>query len=208
MTNPSVLPGGEWEDVYRHARPEELPWFTAQLDDDFERALARYRILPRGGPALDLGTGPGTAAIELARRGFAVTALDVSPSAIRMARKRAGDLGARIEWVAADFFHRSWDVRFQLVYDRGLYHTLSPPLRHQYPERIAQWLKPHGYLIIKTFSTDEPGEWGPFRIGRDELETNIGGRLDLLALEASAFPGTLDHQPRAWFGVYRNPQAP
>lgn len=208
MADSPVRPGGEWEDLYKQTRPEELPWFTTSLDDDFERALATFRITPRGGPVLDLGTGPGTAAIELARRGFAVTALDVSPSAIRMARRRAGDLGVRIEWVAADFFQRFWDARFQLVYDRGLYHTLPPLQRHQYPDRVAHWLKPHGFLIVKTFSTDEPGEWGPFRIGRDELETNIGGRLDLVALEASAFPGTLDHQPRAWFGVYRNPHSP
>jgi SAM-dependent methyltransferase len=47
------------------------------------RALARVR-----GSVLDIGVGAGRTAIELQRRGVAVTGLDVSPGAIEVARKR------------------------------------------------------------------------------------------------------------------------
>ncbi len=47
------------------------------------RALARVR-----GSVLDVGTGAGRIALELQRRGVAVTGLDISPGAIEVARRR------------------------------------------------------------------------------------------------------------------------
>jgi 2-polyprenyl-3-methyl-5-hydroxy-6-metoxy-1,4-benzoquinol methylase len=70
-----------WEDLYREQEIESLPWFNPELDDDLEKALGEFGL--RGGSALDLGTGPGTQAIHLARLGFAVTATDISEAAIR-----------------------------------------------------------------------------------------------------------------------------
>lgn len=204
--DPSILPGGDWEGVYRQTPVEDLPWFSPRLDADFERALQTYRVHPRGGPVLDLGTGPGTAAIELTRRKFAVAALDVSPTAIEAARRRAGPLASKIEWIAADLFAQTWDERFQLVYDRGVYHSLPLERRHRYPDVVAPWLRRGGLLFVKTFSPDEPGDWGPFRISREELESTLGGRLDLIHLEPSTFPGRLDHEPKAWFAVFRRPR--
>src|SRR5687767_11058196 len=192
-------PRGGWEELYRNANPDQLPWFTTKLDEDFERALKQFDVAPDHGPVMDLGTGPGTAAIELARRGFQVTALDVSASAIDMARRRAGDIGAKIEWIVNDLFQKSWDEHFRLVYDRGVYHSLNGDERNRYPDVVASWLRPGGFLMIKTFSTDEPGTWGPHRVPRRELEENLGGRLDLIHIEPSTFPGSLETTPRAWF---------
>jgi SAM-dependent methyltransferase len=47
------------------------------------RALARVR-----GSVLDIGAGAGRTALELQRRGVAVTGLDISPGAIEVARRR------------------------------------------------------------------------------------------------------------------------
>ena len=52
-----------------------------ELDDELENALDELGL--RGGNALDLSTGPGAQAIQLARRGFTVTATDISQAAIR-----------------------------------------------------------------------------------------------------------------------------
>jgi SAM-dependent methyltransferase len=208
MARPLPQPGADWEDIYRQNRPEDLPWFTTRLDPDVEQALKTFRITPKGGPVLDLGTGPGTAAIEFARRGFQVTALDVSETAIKGARQRAGDLGTKIEWVVSDVFAKSWDARFQLIHDRGLYHSLGAPLRNRYADVVSSFLRPGGLLFLKTFSPEEPGDWGPNRIARKELEENLGGRLDLVRLEASEFPGRLDHSPKAWFATFQRPTRP
>jgi len=61
---------------------------------DVARALAE-RVRP-GGHILEVAPGPGYLAIELARRGYAVTAMDISSSFVRIARKHAAEAGVNV----------------------------------------------------------------------------------------------------------------
>jgi SAM-dependent methyltransferase len=54
------------------------------------------------GRALDVGCGEGADAVWLARRGWTVTAIDVSDIAIGRARKAAELVGVAVEWVCGD----------------------------------------------------------------------------------------------------------
>jgi demethylmenaquinone methyltransferase / 2-methoxy-6-polyprenyl-1,4-benzoquinol methylase len=56
-----------------------------------ERAADLARVGP-GSRALDVGTGTGDLAIELARRGAAVTGLDFAPAMLEIARRKAPDV--------------------------------------------------------------------------------------------------------------------
>ena len=80
-----AFPG--WEERYQQQAVETMPWFYPELDDDLRQALDQLGL--QSGRALDLGTGPGTQAMQLARRGFDVTATDISAAAIRLAREKA-----------------------------------------------------------------------------------------------------------------------
>lgn len=53
----------------------------------------------RPGRALDVGCGEGADAVWLARRGWEVTALDVSGVALDRAREHADDAGVRVGWL-------------------------------------------------------------------------------------------------------------
>src|SRR5215213_6548282 len=54
------------------------------------------------GRALDVGCDEGADAIWLARRGWTVTAIDISDLAISRAREAAKLAGAAVEWVCGD----------------------------------------------------------------------------------------------------------
>ena len=54
------------------------------------------------GRVLDVGCGEGADAIWLARRGWTVTAIDISDVAISRARQAALPAGATVEWVCGD----------------------------------------------------------------------------------------------------------
>ena len=52
--------------------------------------------LPAGASILDVGCGTGRHAVELARRGYAVTGLDLSSEMLRVAAEAADAAGVRV----------------------------------------------------------------------------------------------------------------
>ncbi len=58
--------------------------------------------LPPGGAVLDIGCGTGRHAIELAKRGYAVTGLDLSSEMLSRAADAAKTANVHIEWIHAN----------------------------------------------------------------------------------------------------------
>lgn len=79
------------------------------------RLLAEVTSLTPG-RALDVGCGEGADAIWLARRGWTVTAIDISDVAVSRAREAAELAGAAVEWVCGDALLTSFPAgSFDLV---------------------------------------------------------------------------------------------
>jgi magnesium-protoporphyrin O-methyltransferase len=76
---------------------------TVRAGRDRMRALMLDQLPAdlRGARVLDAGCGTGTMAVELARRGASVVAVDISPQLIGIARERAPQ-GLAIDWRAGD----------------------------------------------------------------------------------------------------------
>ena len=113
-----------WDAMYQHQAIETMPWFYRELDDDLRQALDQLGL--RNGSALDLGTGPGTQAMQLARRGFTVTATDISEAAIQLAHEKAEAQGLSITWQQDDILATRLSGPFDLIFDRGCFHVLPP----------------------------------------------------------------------------------
>ena len=79
-----------------------------------ELALER---LPPQGRALDMGTGSGAIAVSIAhtRRDAAVTALDVSPAALDVARANAAANGAAVRFLQSDWYAALGSETFDLI---------------------------------------------------------------------------------------------
>jgi SAM-dependent methyltransferase len=68
------------------------------------------------GRALDVGCGEGSDAIWLARRGWTVTAIEVSDVALGRARKASELAGAAVDWICGDVLRTPFPARcFDLV---------------------------------------------------------------------------------------------
>ncbi len=78
----------------RHAgvQDTDVIWHEAECGG-YEADLAIWEELAEG-PVLDLGCGSGRVAIHLARRGHAVTGVDIDPALVTAFRERAVDLPA------------------------------------------------------------------------------------------------------------------
>ena len=190
-----------WEDLYREQEIESMPWFNPELDYDLEKALNELGL--RSGSALDLGTGPGTQAIHLARRGFTVTATDISEAAIRLASEKARKEGLEITWERDDILNTRLGRQFDLVFDRGLFHVLAPERRGDYVRIVSGLLKTGGYLFLKCFSRLQPGEQGPYRFRPEQIQEIFGSRLGVLSITETVYQGTLDPLPHALFCIMR-----
>ena len=80
-----------WEDVYTQNNPKTLPWNAGGPDPDLVRMI-KTGIIPVG-QALDIGTGPGHDAVFMIQHGFNVIGIDISPTAVKLARENASNSG-------------------------------------------------------------------------------------------------------------------
>jgi tellurite methyltransferase len=67
------------------------------------------------GKALDLACGMGRNSLFLAEKGYAVTAIDISPRAIKSAEEMARGKGLNINWIVADLDHYAIQGQYDLI---------------------------------------------------------------------------------------------
>ena len=91
----SAAQAAEWD--ARYSEHDKAMWSRRPNG----RVVAEVADLTPG-RALDVGCGEGADAIWLARRGWMVTAIDVSDVALGRAREAAELAGATVEWVRGD----------------------------------------------------------------------------------------------------------
>ncbi len=195
-----------WDEVYRNSDVSDLPWYTPLLDTDFETALKAH--LPKGGKVLDLGTGPATQAIALAKRGYEVVATDVAPSAVTKAQHAAAREHVRIDFRVDNILESKLeDGLVDAIVDRGMFHTLPPESRSRYVARVVRVLRPRGYLFLKAFSDREPREFGPYHFAPAELRACFERSFEVLSIEDASFDTSFKEAPKALIAVFRRRDA-
>lgn len=110
------------------------------------------------GTALDLGSGEGGDALWLAERGWTVTGVDVSPTALaraEVAADRAG-LTERVTWVAADLDTWSSAELYDLVTASFLHSPVALD-RERILRAAAERVAPGGHLLVVAHA--EPPPW-------------------------------------------------
>lgn len=190
-----------WEDAERHAP------FVEKIGDLFDREEAG-RERPYG-RALDIGTGSGTWAIQLARRGWQVTGIDLVEKALRRAHTRVSDAGADVRLVSGDVTAlRAANVGtgFQLVLDTGTFHGLTPEQRQAMGEEVDAVAAPDATMLMIAW----PKRRRPLirGVSKSEIETAFPG-WTVNEVGASGFqaPKPLDLLLRPdehWYRLHRD----
>jgi SAM-dependent methyltransferase len=129
----------EWDERYRAA---DQIW-----SGEPNGALVAEAVALEPGRALDVGCGEGADAVWLARRGWQVTALDVSQVAIHRAQRHARDAGVQVEWVPTGLVEAALPAgRFDLV-------SAQYPVLRKTPDAVAERILldlvvPGGTLLV------------------------------------------------------------
>lgn len=192
------------KDFEERYRTGNLPWDTGKRDKNLEQVIKEYSISPC--PVLELGAGTASDSIWLAKKGFKVTAIDVSPTAINIARKKAADANVRIEFITADVLKDKIPPGpFDFVFDRGCFHTFElPEERLCLAKIIWNHLKPEGYWFSLIGSTDGPGrEDGPPRRSALDIASAVESRFEIISLKSIHLDTNLPKAPRGWACLMR-----
>ncbi|WP_344604633.1 HemK2/MTQ2 family protein methyltransferase [Streptomyces glaucus] len=139
MTQPLVLPG-----VY--APQEDTELLAGALSDE---------PLPPGAAVLDVGTGTGALALEAARRGGRVTAVDVSWRAVCAARLNATRAGLPLRVRRGNLFDPVRGESFDLILTNPPYVPAPDGTRPRGPAR--SWDAGHdGRLVLDRICREGP----------------------------------------------------
>lgn len=116
-----------WID-YRHGRHLDTPRKFLWTDPAVDRILyggSKGRLLaslPPGSKVLEVGCGAGWLALEMARNGHRVTAIDISEQRIGLAREQARKHGQEIRYLAGDINDLDGSESYDVVVSYGTIH--------------------------------------------------------------------------------------
>ena len=188
-----------WEEFYKQNEIEEMPWFEKNLDKDVELEIREIRK----GKFLDLGTGPGTQALELAKRGFFVTGSDIASSAIRSAQKMSNE----VDFVTDDILESKFkNHSFDYILDRGCFHIFEHAQRRIYLNQINRILKEKGILFLKCMSKEETNlleDQGPYKFTIDDIHHYFENYFKIIKSKKTVYFGKIRPLPKSLFFVMR-----
>jgi SAM-dependent methyltransferase len=132
-----------------HPWEDTDPPFAQKISELVDRE-EKGRVPPYG-LALDLGTGSGIWGIELAKRGWQVTGIDIVEKALRRARDRVLKAGVDMELVRGDVTAlRAAGIGsgFRLVLDSGTFHDLNRAQRDAMGQEVSAVAAPDATVLL------------------------------------------------------------
>ena len=164
------------------------------------------------GSILDAGCGTGENALYFASRGHKVTGIDFLAEPIHLAKQKAAERGLSATFLVMDALAlKELPEVFDSAIDSGLFHVFSDEERRRYVEGLASVLNTGGRLVLLCFSDEEPGEQGPRRVSKTEIENAFAEGWVIESIEPSRYevrPDPKDSSfrdggPRAWRVIVR-----
>jgi 2-heptyl-1-hydroxyquinolin-4(1H)-one methyltransferase len=123
------------------------------------------------GDVLDVGCGEAAVSLYLAARGYTTVGLDLSPTAIELARAEAAKRGlANASFEVADISaFTGYDGRFGTIVDSTLFHSIPVEARDGYQQSIARAAAPGASYFVLVFDRAGLPDGPANPVGEDEL---------------------------------------
>jgi 2-heptyl-1-hydroxyquinolin-4(1H)-one methyltransferase len=156
MTNPQDVfenPQELFENAYRGEVPDmgpKPPWSIGEPQPELASLIERGKF---HGDVLDVGCGEAAISLHLAERGYTTVGLDLSPTAIELAKAEAAKRGldnASFEVADISAF-TGYDGRFGTIVDSTLFHSIPVEAREGYQQSIVRAAAPGASYFVLVF---------------------------------------------------------
>lgn len=167
-----------WEQVYATKTPTQVSWHQEHLSCSLQ--LIQRTGIPPTGHLIDVGGGASTLVDDLLAAGVqSITVVDISDTALQVARQRLGARADSVRWIEADITQAALPHHmFDIWHDRAVFHFLTQPTdRQRYIDRVRDAVRPGGHVIIATFAPDGPQQCSGLDVMRyspDSLHHELG----------------------------------
>lgn len=166
-----------WEHIYHTKAVTQVSWF--QPDPALSFSLIQRTGLPQDAQIVDVGGGASLLVDKLLDAGYkALTVLDISGTALRIARERLGVRAELVTWLEADITTVDFPPSaYDLWHDRATFHFMTAAdVRERYIATFHRALRPGGQAIFATFAPDGPTRCSNLDVQRYDCEL-LGSEL-------------------------------
>ncbi len=161
----------QMDKIYSTIPPDRIPWNMEDPPEIIRDIVQTGKVKPCR--AIELGCGAGNYVIYFAQNGFDVTGVDISESAIRMAKRSASDRDVNCRFITADVRGDMSGVNdtFDFAYDWEVMHHVFPEDREAYINNVYKMLNPGALYLSVCFSEESPQFGGEGKYRRTPLDT-------------------------------------
>ncbi len=192
----TIPPGSELEEFTRRYTAGETPWDTGVPNGELLRAVDAGEL--PGSTVLELGCGTGTNAVELARRGYKVTAIDLVELAVEKARERARRAGVDVDFRVGDLTRLDLGGPYDVVLDLGVYHGMRQSNLAGLLAAVERVSRPGTRWLSLAGNAKEPHPNGPPVVTEEEIRRELGAHFRIVRLRETRFDLAPGFQPLAW----------
>ncbi len=174
----------------------DAPWDTGVPSPELVRALDTGLL--RGPSFLEMGCGTGTNALEIARRGHRVTAVDLVDLAVGRARKKAEAAHLAVDFRVGDLTVLDLGGPFDSLFDLGLYHGIRTRNLPGFLRTLERVTRPGSRWLSIAGSAREPEASGPPVVSEEEFRRELGPLFRFLEVREIRLGLKGPQRPLAW----------
>jgi ubiquinone/menaquinone biosynthesis C-methylase UbiE len=173
-----------WEQVYQTKAPDAVSWYAPHLETSLK--LIQQAAHDKNAAIIDVGGGEATLVDDLLDHEHErISVLDISQTAIDVARKRLGAKGTKVTWYCSDITTATLPKSyFDVWHDRAVFHFLtSEEDRQKYVRQVMRSVKHGGHVIISTFGPEGPEKCSGLDVVKYDagsLHTEFGKTFQLI----------------------------
>ena len=173
-----------WEQIYQTKSTTQVSWY--QEHAQYSVQFIQKTGIQKTAAIIDIGSGASTLVDDLLVAGFQnISVLDVSGTALQIARQQLGTRAVDVSWIEADITQADLPQQaYDVWHDRAVFHFLNQAAdRQRYIETVRRSIRQGGHVIVATFAPDGPDRCSGLEVVRyspESLHHEFGAGFEIV----------------------------